>query len=260
MARRMDHVRTGQDRVTDYLKKYGNRLNTGAVKGVDSLQHVVDLLEYVAIGEYLADKFTDPQYDEYILPTEHPVTDLLVDQLILHGEVGRTYVGAARRAIFTFREAREIFGADSLASLDAKATEPGGKVSKFIPNIDIDDAIVEGLAKDFSGSMAPARDIDEAVARGQIFEFAWRRERAAALDRLENWGMPYAYVTEPLTLNSDEETVALAPSLVAGNSHDGTVWPKHGYWVYRQHIPDKARLDKVLGDARRGEAPPRAAK
>ena len=72
--------------------------------------------------------------------------------------------------------------------------------------------------------------------------------------------MPYAYVTEPLTLNSDEETVALAPSLVAGNSHDGTVWPKHGYWVYRQHIPDKARLDKVLGDARRGEAPPRVAK
>ena len=45
MARRIDRVRTGRDRVTDYLEKYGDRLNPGAVRDGDSLGWVVDTLE-----------------------------------------------------------------------------------------------------------------------------------------------------------------------------------------------------------------------
>ena len=45
MARRLDRVRTGRDRVTDYLEKYGDRLNPGGVRDGDSLGWVVNTLE-----------------------------------------------------------------------------------------------------------------------------------------------------------------------------------------------------------------------
>ena len=56
MARRLDRVRTGRDRVTDYLEKYGDRLNTGAARDGDSLGWVVDCLEWIGYGEILADQ------------------------------------------------------------------------------------------------------------------------------------------------------------------------------------------------------------
>ena len=55
MVRRIDHVRTGQDRITDYLKEYGDRLNSGAIKDTDSLQFVIDLLEHPQVEIQISD-------------------------------------------------------------------------------------------------------------------------------------------------------------------------------------------------------------
>jgi len=54
MARRLiENVRTSRDPITEYLKEYRDRLNTGAIENTDSLTFMVNLLEYIAYREYL---------------------------------------------------------------------------------------------------------------------------------------------------------------------------------------------------------------
>ena len=104
MDRRMDRVRTGRDRVTDYLEKYGERLNTGAVRDSDSLGCVVDCMEWISYGELLADQLVDLKYDSIVLPSEHPLIDIILDQFVRRGEPDKTYQRSAGLTEFTFKE------------------------------------------------------------------------------------------------------------------------------------------------------------
>ena len=114
MARRMDHVRTGQDAVTHFLKEYGERLNKGVVRDGDSLGWIVDVLEWISYGEHLADQLIDPRYDPLAFRAEHPLMDVVLDQFVRRGEPTAVYTGSLWAREFTFREAVEISGADSL--------------------------------------------------------------------------------------------------------------------------------------------------
>ena len=64
----MDRGRKGLDRVTDYLEKYDDRLNTGATRDGDSLGWAVYTLEWISYGELLADQLIDLKSDRLSCP------------------------------------------------------------------------------------------------------------------------------------------------------------------------------------------------
>ena len=56
----------------------------------------------------MANQLVDLKYDSIVLPSEHPLIDVILDQFVRRGEPDKTYQGSAGLAEFTFRVAEKL--------------------------------------------------------------------------------------------------------------------------------------------------------
>ncbi len=92
------------DKLRAYFKKYGNRSHSGFVRDGDSIQWVVDVIEWLSLGHALADELSPSGVDVSLELDVDPLEWAICQQLVRLGKLHEVYDGSrGERSVFFAR-------------------------------------------------------------------------------------------------------------------------------------------------------------